>query len=107
MYFLLTKKSIEMIELIKMNNYTIPYSCDLLLDDDKFLYDNNILNQCLKKEYGIDIVIDCYDENISLLNLNNVWFIIIIREDINHLEIFISSFRNKEKAYSYINELNN
>jgi len=106
MYFLLAKKSIEIINLIKKNNYTIPYSCDLLLDDNRFLYDNNILNKSLKKEYGLNAIIENVGDDTLLINIENIWFIIVVVEEINHLEMFISSFVNKKEAIDYIEKLN-
>jgi hypothetical protein len=106
MYYLLAKKSIEIINLIKKNNYTIPYSCNLLLDDNRFLYDNNILNQSLKKEYGLNAIIENVGDDTLLINIENMWYIIVIVEEINHLEIFISSFVNKKEAIDYIEKLN-
>jgi hypothetical protein len=104
MYFLLVKKSIEMINLIKQSNFTIPYSCNLLLDDINFIYDNNILNQFLKKEYDLNMIIENIDDNILLMEIENIWFIIIVREEISFIEMFISSFENKEDAFSYLEE---
>lgn len=104
MYFLLVKKSIEMINLIKQSNFTIPYSCNLLLDDINFIYDNNILNQFLKKEYDLNMIIENIDDNILLMEIENIWFIIIVREEISFIEMFISSFGNKEDAFSYLEE---
>jgi len=106
MYFLLAKKSIEIINFIKKSNYTIPYSCDLLLDDNRFLYDNNILNQSLKKEYGLNAIIENVGDDTLLINIENIWFIIVVVEEINHLEMFISSFVNKKEAIDYIEKLN-
>jgi hypothetical protein len=105
MYFFLVKKSIEMINLIKRNNFTIPYSCNLPLDDKEFVYDNNILNQFLKKEYGLNIIIKNIDDNILLMEIENKWFAIIVRQEINFIEMFISSFTNKEEAFDYLEEL--
>lgn len=106
MYYLLAKKSIEIINLIEMNNYTIPYSCNLLLDDNRFLYDNNILNQSLKKEYGLNAIIENIGDDTLLMQIKCKWFIIVVVEEIDYLEMFISSFVNKEEATKYLQELN-
>ena len=106
MYFYLAKKSIEMINLIEINNYTIPYCCNLLLDDNKFIYDNNILNQCLKKEYGLNAIIENVGDDTLLMQIKCKWFIIVVVEEIDYLEMFISSFVNIEEATKYLQELN-
>lgn len=103
MYFFLVKKLIEIINLIFENNKS--YSSELN-NDNQFEYDNNLLKQFLLKEYGYsNCIIENYNENISLMEINNIYIMIIVRQEMNFIDLFVSPFDNKEKAIKYIQEL--